>query len=255
MNSSPMNELIQKAANHLHQAKHITVFTGAGISAESGISTYRDAQTGLWENHDPMLYATSIGFQLQPDTAWQWYLHRREVMKNAEPNPAHLQVARLQELKASTAIITQNIDDLHERAGSSHITHLHGDMFVNHCFANCQGTPTIIDPLLDSEELPPKCPHCDNFVRPGVVWFGEVLPVEAVREMKAQIAKTDLLLVIGLSGAITYGVPEIVKNDNQGNVIEVNPNESGITPFADIFLQARAGEIMPSLISELENLL
>ena len=176
-------------------------------------------------------------------------------MKNAKPNPAHTQIARLQELKPGTAIITQNIDDLHERAGSSRVTHLHGDMFVNHCFANCQGTPTIIDLLPENVELPPKCPHCDNLVRPGVVWFGEQLPVSAVRAMKERIAETDLLLVIGLSGAITYGVPEYVKNENQGIVIEINPNESGITPFADIFLQAPAGEILPSLVSELENLL
>lgn len=250
-----MNDLIKEAAKHLQQAKHITVFTGAGISAESGIATYRDAQTGLWENHDPMLYATSIGFLSDPETAWKWYSHRRDVMKNAQPNPAHIHATRLQDLKPDTAIITQNIDDLHERAGSYSITHLHSDMFVNHCFADCQGTPTIIDPLPETDMMPPKCPHCDNLIRPGVVWFGEVLPVKAVRAMKERIAKTDLLLVIGLSGAITYGVPNYVKEQNQGTVIELNLNESGITPFADIFLQAPAGDVMPDLISQFEKLL
>jgi len=248
-----MDDLIKKAAEFIRQKKAVTVFTGAGISAESGISTYRDEQTGLWENHDPMLYATSVGFLLQPDVAWKWYLYRREEMGKAQPNPAHIHVAKLQELKPDTAIITQNVDDLHERAGSENITHLHGSIYVNHCFENCQGVPTVIDELPDSDELPPKCLHCGKMLRPGVVWFGEVLPVLSVRAMRERIAKTDLLLVIGLSGAITYGVPEIVKNENDGIVIEINPNESAITPFADVFIQEKAGIAMPELIAALEK--
>lgn len=248
-----MDNLIKKASDYIQQKKAVTVFTGAGISAESGITTYREAQTGLWENHDPMLYATSMGFLSEPDTAWKWYLHRRNQMCEAQPNPAHTQVAKLQQLKPDTAIITQNVDDLHERAGSENITHLHGSIYANHCIAACQGVPTEIDELPETDELPPKCPQCGNLLRPGVVWFGEILPVLAVHTMRERIAKTDLLLVIGLSGAITYGVPEIVKNENDGIVIEINPNRSGITPFADVFIQEKAGIVMSRLIRVLEQ--
>lgn len=250
-----MDDLIKQAAEYLKQARFVTVFTGAGISAESGIPTYRDKQTGLWEKYDPKAFATSMGFLAQPDIAWQWYKFRREEMGKAQPNPAHLQVARLQKLKPHTEIITQNIDDLHEKAGGSNINHLHGSIYVNHCYANCQGTPTVLDTLSEDHDIPPKCPHCGGLVRPGVVWFGEMLSVDAVQAMRQRVAITDLLLVIGLSGAITYGVPDHVKVRNRGRVIEVNPSLSGITVFSDIFLSAPAGEVMPKLMDTLEELL
>ena len=249
-----MDDLIKQASLYLKEKLQITVFTGAGISAESGISTYRDKQTGLWENFNPMTFGTSIGFLSDPETAWNWYQHRRENMQHAQPNPAHIGVAKLQTLKPTTEIITQNIDDLHERAGSVSINHLHGDMFVTQCFANCQGTPTYIE-VFDDSEIPPKCPHCDHYLRPSVVWFGEALPVQAVRSMRERIKATDLLLVIGLSGAITYGIPQFVKEENQGIIIEINPNVTTITPHADIFLQAPAGDAMPQLMKSLEAIL
>src|SRR5690606_739062 len=125
-------------------------------SAESGIPTYRDSQTGMWANYDPVLFATSMGYLSQPALAWQWYEHRRAEMREAQPNPAHHQLAYLQKIKPNVSIITQNIDDLHERAGSQSITHLHGDIYRNYCIAHCQSEPTIIDPVPESDDLPPK---------------------------------------------------------------------------------------------------
>lgn len=249
----PVNqENLTKAAELLKEAKRITVFTGAGISAESGIRTYRD-KTGVWNEVDIASFGTAAGYMLKPQEAWRWNMERREEMRKAQPNPAHLALTHLQKLRPNTSIITQNIDDLHERAANQNIIHLHGTAFGNYCFNHCKGFPTVIDPLPESEDEPPHCPYCNAFIRPAVVWFGEMLPINAVAAMREAILATDLLLVIGLSGAIHYGLPEAVRRAG-GNVIEVNPNLSGITVYSSVWLAAPAGEAMPELITKLEEL-
>jgi NAD-dependent deacetylase len=244
--------LVREAAELMKAAKRITVFTGAGISAESGIKTYRD-KDGVWNQVDIVSFGTVAGYSLNPTEAWRWNIARRAEMRRAEPNPAHLALSRLQKLRPNTSIITQNIDDLHERAANQNIIHLHGSAFGNYCFNHCKGFPTVIDPLPESEAEPPHCPYCDALIRPAVVWFGEMLPMDAVDAMRKAVFETDLLLVIGLSGAIHYGVPQHVRKA-EGKVIEVNPNLSSITPDANIWLATPAGESVPALIAKLEEI-
>lgn len=238
----------------------VTAFTGAGISKESGISTYREPQEGEWAKHDPMMLATNIGFTLNPKLVWRWNMHRRDKMLKSQPNPAHHALTNLQSIKPSLSIITQNIDDLHERAQTQNITHLHGTILEYKCSGDCEGLPTLVD--LDKlgyvyaeNDLPPKCPYCDvRFIRPNVVWFGEALPVSAVHAFRDTINLTDVLLVVGLSGAITYNAPDIVK-DKGGIIIEVNPTQSDITDLADIWVEAPAGQALPRIVEAIKGLM
>jgi len=155
--------------------------------------------------------------------------------------------------------VTQNIDDLHEHANTKHLTHLHGTMLEFKCSGNCEGNPTLVD--LDGldytyadDDLPPKCPHCGvRFLRPNIVWFGEALPVSAVQTSRETMNKTDVLLVVGLSGAITYGAPNVVKA-NGGTIVEINPTHSTITDLADIWIEAPAGKALPQIINVLKEL-
>lgn len=258
VNPMTIDANVKQAVDYIKTANQVTAFTGAGISKESGISTYREPQEGEWAKHDPMMLATTLGFTLNPKLVWRWNMHRYDKMRNSQPNPAHLALTKLRTIKPSFKIITQNIDDLHERAGSTDITHLHGSMLAFKCAGNCQGVPTHVD--LDAmgytyseDDFPPHCPHCDNYyVRPNIVWFGEQLPVKAVQEMRIFINVTDVLLVVGLSGAITYGAPNLVKQ-NGGKIIEVNPTRSDITDLADIWIQAPAGEALPQIINLLKD--
>jgi NAD-dependent deacetylase len=246
------NTAIQVAANLILSSKQLTIFTGAGVSKESGIPTYRDPREGLWEKYDPMELATPFGYINNPQVAWKWHLEGRTRMLNAQPNPGHFALTEL-ERRYSAVIITQNVDDLHERAGSKSVVHLHGSILTHRCFQNCRGNPTLIDISKLSYDLdsgPPRCPYCSAYVRPNVVWFGEVLPREPVQDMFDALNETDLMLVVGLSGAITYNVPQMVKQRG-GRIIEVNPNESEITPHVDVFLQGFSGEVLPELVTAL----
>lgn len=253
------DNIIQQAAEAIDSSQTITAFTGAGISKESGISTYREPQEGEWAKHNPMMLATSLGFTLNPKLVWRWNMHRREIILNSQPNPAHHALTDLQSIKPSLTIITQNIDDLHERANTQHITHLHGSLLEFKCSGDCEGNPTLVD--LDEinyiyvkDDLPPKCAYCEfRFIRPNVVWFGEALPVPAVQTSRETMNKTDVLLVVGLSGAITYGAPNVVK-DNGGIVIEINPAKSAVTDLADFWIQAPAGKALPELIEAIRGL-
>lgn len=254
-----MNDFISKAAQAIHNANRITVFSGAGISKESGISTYREPQEGEWAKHDPMLLATNLGFMLNPKLVWKWNMNRYDKMLNSQPNPAHFAVTNLQTIKPSLNVVTQNIDDLHERANTQNIIHLHGSMLEFKCSGDCKGNPTLID-LKDfnyvyhEDDFPPKCPYCNSkFVRPNIVWFGEALPVPAVIASREIIAQTDVLLVVGLSGAITYGAPNIVK-ENGGIIVEVNPLRSQITDLADIWIEAPAGKVLPEIIKAIRDI-
>lgn len=252
--------LIQHAAEAIQAGQIITAFTGAGISKESGISTYREPQEGEWAKHDPMMLATEIGFTLNPALVWRWNMHRFEKMRNSQPNPAHLALTDLQVIKPSLTVVTQNIDDLHERAHTKHITHLHGTMLEFKCSGNCEGNPTLVDLdqlgyTYNEDDLPPKCPHCGSrFIRPNIVWFGEALPVPAVQTSRKTMNQTDVLLVVGLSGAITYGAPNVVK-DRGGLVIEVNPTRSTITDLADIWIEAPAGQALPQIVDAVKGLM
>lgn len=248
---------IQQAADALSAASQIAVLTGAGVSKESGVPTFRDAQTGLWAKYDPQQLATPNAFLTNPKLVWDWYTFRREMVAAAKPNPGHVALAQLQQHRPSTTIITQNVDDLHEQAGSSDVIHLHGSIAENRCFANCQGEPTLIDvETLEWDHAfgPPSCPHCGRHVRPNVIWFGELLPHHAIDAAMQASQDCDVMLVVGTSGLVTpaASLPPLAQAHGAA-IIEINPDNTPLTRIADIKLDGPSGEIMPQVLAAMER--
>ncbi|HEX2908643.1 MAG TPA: NAD-dependent deacylase [Phototrophicaceae bacterium] len=253
-----MDDLIRDAATYLRHSQQLTVLTGAGISKESGIPTFRDALDGLWAQFDPTQLATRQAFSDNPKLVWDFYEYRRELMRPAQPNPGHYALAELQRRLPHLRIITQNVDDLHERAGNTDIIRLHGRISANKCFFNCQGEPTPVDVSKlgwDHEKGLPACPHCGRWVRPDVVWFGEMLPTAALQAAKERLDHTDVMLVIGTSGLVSPAadMPYHAKTVNGAVIIEINPDDSAITRLADIKLSGPSGEVLPRLLASLDE--
>lgn len=255
MNTTLLDSFIQQAADMIRRAKQITVLTGAGVSKESGIPTFRDALDGLWAQYDPAQLATPQAFRLNPKLVWDFYEFRRELMRPAQPNPGHYALAELQRRYPSLRIITQNVDDLHERAGSTDVIRLHGNIARNKCFYHCHGEPTVVDVSQiewDKTGGPPPCPHCGRWVRPDVVWFGEMLPPDAVSDAREVLQRTDVMLVIGTSGLVSPSaeMPGVAKAHG-AFLIEVNPDTSMISRIADLKLEGPSGEILPRVVEAL----
>ena len=249
------DQLIQQAADAIRDSKQIAILTGAGVSKESGVPTFRDALDGLWSKYDPQELATPQAFQRNPKLVWDWYEFRREMVREARPNPGHIAIAELERRYPSTHVITQNVDDLHERAGSKNVIHLHGSIARSKCFFNCRGNPTIVDISQvewDKESGPPSCPHCGRWVRPDVVWFGEMLPQDQLEGALAISMACDVMIVVGTSGLVTpaAAMPGYAKSAG-ATIIEVNPDYSMITRIADIKLEGPSGEMLPRVLEVL----
>ncbi|MBN2303825.1 MAG: NAD-dependent protein deacylase [Anaerolineae bacterium] len=251
-----MDDLIQQCVEKLVTAQKLVVSTGAGVSQESGIPTFRDQDTGLWEEADPLLYASPIGWALQPREVWNWYHARRQEMQQAKPNPGHHALVALEQLVPQVVVITQNIDRLHHQAGSRDIVALHGDMYAYKCDQNCQGDPTPVNPdavTWTEETAPPRCPYCETGkVRPDVVWFGEMLQRAHVERALNEARTCDVILVAGTAGKIPLSVALPAQARERGAfVIEVNPNESDVTPHAHVRLAGPSGIVLPKLVAAL----
>lgn len=238
----------------LRKAKHVVVFTGAGISAESGIPTFRDKLTGLWENFDVEMLATPDAFRRNPAEVWGWYEWRRKLVMDAQPNRGHLAIARLSALIPTVTVITQNVDDLHERAGSTGVVHLHGSLFTPKCFACARPyaipskEPVISDGGRNVE--PPRCAHCHGRIRPGVVWFGESLPATAYGDTKQAVRECDVLFSIGTSAQVfPAAVIPFEAAERGSTVIQVNPVETSLDSVAQFTLRGQAGPVLDSLVS------
>lgn len=241
-------------AEKLRNAQHVVVFTGAGASAESGIPTFRDALTGLWGRFDPAQLATSDAFRADPSLCWGWYEWRRHKVLQAQPNGAHLAIAELDRYVPKLTVVTQNVDDLHERAGSRDVSHLHGSLHSPRCI-DCGLAYTLsltseAPPEGGSRIEPPQCTACDGYVRPGVVWFGEMLPEDAWSAGLAAADDCDVFLSIGTSG-IVYPAAELpLRALGQGAVVvHVNPVLFDVSN-QEHFLQGSASVMMESLLRE-----
>ncbi len=250
---------IEEAARRLSQSDRLVVLTGAGVSKESGVPTFRDAMDGLWARFDPQQLATPQAFQANPKLVWDWYQYRRELVGRARPNAGHYALAQLEDLLPQVVIITQNVDGFHQAAGSTDVITLHGDINRNKCFDSCQGDPTLID-LSDltweRESGPPRCPHCGAYVRPDVVWFNERLPLDALNRAEALTDKADVMLVIGTSGMVQPAalLPYRAKRYADAYLIDVNPAEDEITAFADLHIAAPSGEALPAIVQAMRRL-
>ncbi len=248
-----LQENIRQAAALIAGSRRLAVLTGAGVSKESGVPTFRDAMDGLWARYDPEQLATPVAFQRDPKLVWDWYTYRRELTRQAAPNAGHRALADLEGLLPHVAIITQNVDDLHQQAGSKDIVALHGALMQNKCFADCQGDPTIIDvaalPDFDPANGPPRCSHCGAWVRPDVVWFGESLPEANLQRAATLAEQADVFLVVGTSGIVQPAASLPYQAKRRGaTIIEVNPAPSGITAITDMWLEGPSGEILPQVV-------
>jgi len=230
----------------LRGARHVAVLTGAGISAESGIATFRDTATGLWARFNPEEVATLEAFRRTPGFVWRWYAERRQVIGGAEPNAAHRALVELEARVPAFTLITQNIDDLHRRAGSRNIVELHGNIHR----ARCLDEGTRVESWADTADPPPRCPDCGGMLRPDVVWFGEMLPLAAINAAFAVASSCDVFLSVGTSGTVEPAASlayEALRSD--AVVVEVNSEETPLTPSATYVLQGPAGEVLPALLA------
>jgi NAD-dependent deacetylase len=248
---------IRRAAELIHRSQRLTILTGAGVSKESGVPTFRDALDGLWSRYDPTQLANAGAFQRDPKLVWDFYEYRREIMRPTKPNAGHFALAELERRFPQMIIITQNVDDLHEQAGSRNVIRLHGRISANKCFANCQGNPTPVEIARlewDRDGGPPPCPHCGAPVRPDVVWFGEALPLDQLQAAIHASENADLMLVVGTSGVVrpAADMPYYAKRHG-ATLIEINPVESELTPAADLWLAGPSGEVLPRVLTALDD--
>jgi NAD-dependent deacetylase len=227
-----------------HEATRVVALTGSGISAESGVPTFRDAQTGLWERYDPQELATPEAFARDPRLVWEWYEWRRGLVANAKPNPGHEALADLERRIPGFTLVTQNVDGLHQRAGSRRVIELHGNIMRSRC-----AEEGVIVREYEGEETPPRCPRCGEFLRPDVVWFGEMLPFQALEEASEAARGCYLFLSIGTS-SLVYPAAALPYEalENGATLVEINPTETPLSANADFTLRGPAGEVLPKLL-------
>ncbi len=231
------------------EARAVAVLTGAGISAESGLGTFRGAG-GLWDTVRVEDYATPEAFARRPQAVWNWYADRWRAMRAAEPNAGHRAIVRLQELFPSCLVMTQNIDGLHQKAGSKGVLELHGGLRWARC-SGC-GERIEMDDAIELVAAPPRC-GCGDTFRPDVVWFGEMLPVGALERAVAAAEACGVFLTVGTSGTVMPAASLIATAADAGAVVvEVNPERSAMSGFAHINLDEKAGIALPWLIEKLE---
>lgn len=229
----------------LQKAKRVTVLTGAGVSQESGLRTFRDAKTGLWAQYRPEELATADAFLRNSKLVWDWYALRRQRVGSVQPNPAHVALAEMERHFPKFTLITQNVDGLHQRAGSQNVLELHGNISRVKCF-DCGRPATTWD-----ENVPdvPRCAACGGLLRPDVVWFGEALPVSALEAAVDASRSAQVFFSIGTSGLVQPAASLAFAARNRGSVIvEINLEPTPLTARADYFLQGKAGEVLPALV-------
>jgi NAD-dependent deacetylase len=234
----------------------LCVLTGAGMSAESGIPTFRDAMTGLWARFDPAQLASEEGFRADPQRVWDWYAERRAGVRSAEPNAGHHALGALHSRHpGAMVLVTQNVDDLHQRAGVPGAIRLHGDIqadrWLDDCARRRQGG-NVCDTEWATLGSPPRCAECGNPVRPGVVWFGEMLPAGAIDAAEQAARRCRLMLVVGTSGAVWPAAGLAGRARRQGaQVVIVNPDASEIDDQAHHVLRGTAATLLPMLLDGL----
>jgi NAD-dependent deacetylase len=232
------------AAEAIARSSRIAVLTGAGVSAESGIPTFRGAG-GLWQGRDPMTLATPQAFAADPELVWEFYNWRRDLVARAEPNPAHRALAEMARRVTRLTVITQNVDRLHQRAGSRDVLELHGNLLDIRC-TRCRHTSDR-----SGVSLPrlPTCDACGALARPAVVWFGEALPPGVWEAALAVVHAADLILVVGTSAVVYPAAGLVTAAQRPGQtVIEVNLEPTPVSGAVDIGLYGKAGEILPQLV-------
>jgi len=236
----------QSLVGAIAAARTVTVLTGAGISAESGVPTFRDAQTGLWAQFDPQKLATPDAFRRNPKLVWDWYAWRRKLVAKAEPNAGHRALAVLEGRVSDFALITQNVDGLHRRAGSRNVVELHGNIGR----VKCSRENTIVEHWTEVGDEVPRCAGCGALLRPDVVWFEETLPADALRASEDAARRCQIMLVVGTSAEVypAAALPGYAKSAG-ATIVEINPNPTPLSDAADYVLRAPAAVVLPALVA------
>jgi NAD-dependent deacetylase len=269
MPSNPADtvRMATEVAERLRRARSVAVLTGAGMSAESGIPTFRGGDNSLWRDFDPETLATPEGFRRDPALVWAWYHWRTGLVAQAQPHVGHRALAQLEARLPALDVITQNVDNLHERAGSRRVVHLHGSMFALRCFAcarphdettaTSKTTASATDATFASANAeptlrlePPRCDHCGGRIRPGVVWFGEALPDAPWQQSLRNVREAELLLVVGTAGVVQPAASLVMEARQAGAfVVEINPAGTEQTRLANLAWRATAADALGAVIN------
>jgi NAD-dependent deacetylase len=249
----PSTHTMDTAANALANSQRLLVLSGAGLSAESGIPTFREAQTGLWAEFSPQDLATPEAFAADPERVWAWYRWRRTLIARGGVNAGHRAIAAL-ERHMAVVIATQNVDGLQTTAGSHDVSELHGNIWVDRC-SSCSAESRQPVAEADDDAPLPHCEECGALTRPGVVWFGEMLPVDALERAQAEVERCDCVLVVGTSNQV-YPAAALVEMAVAGpaQVIEVNPQATAVSNAVDVHIPESASVALPSLVDRLDAL-
>ncbi len=243
LDTGPLIEVLQ-------EVNRVAILTGAGISAESGIPTFR-GEEGLWKKYRPEELATPTAFSRDPKLVWEWYDWRRGIIGQKEPNPGHKVIARWEEAFPTVSLITQNIDGLHQKAGSKNIWELHGNIWKLRCTEEGTITENYDTPL---KEIPPLCSNCGALFRPHVVWFGESLSPTILQESIQLSSECDVMFVIGTSAVVQPAASLPFEASEAGaKIVEINPDPTPISLYADFSIRGKSGEILPLIDEELKK--
>jgi len=229
----------------LRKARHVAVLTGAGVSAESGVPTFRDAQQGLWAAYDPAELATPEAFLRNPQLVWAWYAWRRKLVTAVMPNAGHLALVEIEKRVPQFTLITQNVDGLHQRAGSRGVIELHGNIGRAICFDE----GTVVAEAAETGDVPARCPNCGGLVRPDVVWFGEPLPQLAIEAAAHAARSCDIFFAIGTSAVVQPAASLPYEALRRGAVtVEINPQSTPLTDRVSYVLSGPSGQVLPVLV-------
>lgn len=240
-------EIPEALIDILSRSERVAVLTGAGISAESGVPTFRDAQTGLWAKYRAEELATPQAFYRNPKLVWEWYTWRRNLIAEAKPNPGHRSLVIMEKRVPNFKLITQNVDGLHQLAGSEDVIELHGNINRNKCTRD--GSIQIPDP--GKEDIPPRCPICGAQLRPDVVWFGESLPEACLKRAWNAARNCQVFFSIGTSAVVQPAASlPLVAQECGAVVIEINPQETALSHQAEYTIAGPAGMVLPELLKK-----
>jgi NAD-dependent deacetylase len=229
----------------LKKATRVVALTGAGVSQESGLRTFRDAQAGLWAQYRPEDLATPQAFARDPKLVWNWYAHRRQAAKGSQPNPGHYALVEMERKIRDFTLITQNVDGLHHAAGSRNILELHGNILS----VRCSECGEFAEDWHDEPNVVPRCPKCNGLLRPNVVWFEESLPREQLEAAIRAACACQVFFSVGTSGMVQPAASLASAAKNEGAVVvEVNAESTPLTSKADFAFQGKSGDILPDLV-------
>lgn len=243
-------EFSAKLLEKLENAKVVSTLTGAGVSAESGVPTFRDPG-GIWEKFRPEQLANFEAFISDPDFVWSWYQHRREIMRDVKPNPGHIALAEMENLFSEFNLITQNIDNLHHKAGSMRVTELHGNIERNFCL-KCRKFYNEVD-VKEKNVL--KCEKCGGLIRPDVVWFGEMLPHKALLHAEKCAINSDIFFSIGTSAEVyPAALLPLTAKRSGAYVVEINIKPTVMSMDIDEVIEGKSGEVLSELVKKIKEI-